>query len=70
MAKYGFSEREIRELLERELGRSEASTTFYWENEEVEEALDMLVDAMTKVIAANNERLVKDWERSLSRPGF
>jgi len=63
MSRYGLSEHEIRETLERELGRSEASTSFYWESEEVEEVMDLLVDAVVKVIAANNKRLAQDWQR-------
>jgi hypothetical protein len=66
MNDYGMSEREVREFLEKELGRSEASTSFYWENEETEEVMDLLVDAVAKVIAANNERFKRDWERALS----
>lgn len=63
---YGMSEREVREFLEKELGRTEASTSFYWENEETEEAMDLMVDAVAKVMSANNERFKRDWERALS----
>lgn len=56
---YGLSEDLVRELLERELGRSASSTSFYWESDELEEALDIIVDAVAKVIAANNQAFTK-----------
>ena len=67
MNDYGMSEQDVREFLEMELGRSVASTSFYWENEEIEEVMDLLVDAVAKAIAANNRRFKQDWERALSR---
>lgn len=67
MTDYGMSERELREFLEKEIERSAASTTFYWENDETEEVLELLVDAVVKVIAANNERFKRDWETALRR---
>jgi hypothetical protein len=54
---YGLSEAHVRELLERALGRSASSTSFYWESDELEEALDVIVDAIAKVIAANNKAM-------------
>lgn len=57
MRGYGMSERELREFLEREIERNAASTTFHWENDETEEAMDLLVDAFVKVLAANNKRI-------------
>jgi hypothetical protein len=65
MNDYGMSEQQIREFLDKELGRSAASTTFYWENEETEEVMDLLVGAVAKAIAANNKRFKQDWERAL-----
>ena len=61
MADYGFTEAEARRFLEAELRRHAASTSFYWESEETEELLDLLVDAMAKLIAANNAKIARDW---------
>jgi hypothetical protein len=61
MADYGFTEAETRRFLETELRRHAASTSFYWESEETEELLDLLVDAMAKLIAANNAKIAHDW---------
>ena len=44
-----------------------ASTSFYWESEDVEEAIDMLVDAVSKLLDANNKRFKQDWEREMRR---
>jgi hypothetical protein len=66
MNDYGMSEKQVREFLDKELGRSAASTSFYWENEETEEVMDLLVDAVAKAIAANNKRFKQDWESALS----
>lgn len=63
MNRYGFDEGEARKFLERELGRSESSTTFYWESEELEEAIDLMVDAVAKLLAANNKKIADDWSR-------
>lgn len=60
----GMSESEARQFLEKELGRQESATSFYWESEETEEALDLVVDAMAKLIAVNNRRIVQDFERA------
>lgn len=60
----GMSERELREFLEREIERNAASTTFHWENDETEEAMELLVDAFVKLLAANNKRIEQDWQRS------
>lgn len=56
---YGMSEAEAREFLERELARSAAATSFYWESDELEEAVDALVDALAKLIAANNRAVTR-----------
>jgi hypothetical protein len=61
----GMSERELREFLEREIERNAASTTFHWENDETEEAMELLVDAFVKLLAANNKRIERDWQKSL-----
>jgi hypothetical protein len=63
MHSYGLPEAEIRRRLERELGKTAASTSFYWESEELEEVLDLVVDAVARVIAANNAKLADDWAR-------
>jgi hypothetical protein len=60
----GMPEHELREFLEREIERNAASTTFHWENDETEEAMELLVDAFVKLLAANNKRIEQDWQRS------
>ena len=62
---HGFSEHEARRFLARELQRQSASTSFYWENEEVEEVLDLIVAAVAKLIEANNKKVAQDMSRSL-----
>jgi hypothetical protein len=67
MADYGFMEAEARRFLEAELRRHAASTSFYWESEETEEVLDLLTEVIAKLIAANNEKIARDWsEKGLS----
>lgn len=61
MADYGLTETQARRFLEAELRRHAASTSFYWESEEIEEVLDLLTEVMAKLIAANNEKLARDW---------
>jgi hypothetical protein len=59
----GLSEAQARAFLERELGRMASPTSFYWESEELEELLDMLVDAIAELIARNNAQLIQELER-------
>jgi hypothetical protein len=61
MASYGFSEGEARRFLAKEIRDQAASTSFYWESEETEELLDIVVDAVVKLIVANNEKISRDW---------
>ena len=56
---YGLSEQAARDLIERELARSAASTTFHWESDELDEVLDILTEVFAKVIAANNRALTQ-----------
>jgi hypothetical protein len=37
------------------------ATSFYWESEEAEEVLDLLTEVVAKLIAANNEKVARDW---------
>lgn len=67
MPTYGFSAHQARQYLAREVGKAAASSSFYWESEDVEEAVEMLVDAFSKLIAENNKRLIADWEREAQR---
>jgi hypothetical protein len=62
----GFSERDARDFLQQELGRSAASSQFYWDSD-LEELLDLVTDAVAKLVAANNAKLIKDWEQGLAR---
>ena len=64
MATPGMSDSEARAFLQRELRRSE-SLRFYWQSDEVEEAIDLLVDAFAKLVAANNQKFLDEWNRSL-----
>jgi hypothetical protein len=61
MQRYGFNEQEARRFLTKEIRQQAASTSFYWESEETEEVLDLLVDAVSKLLAANNEKMARDW---------
>ncbi len=61
MSGYGFTEQETRRFLEKEVRRQAASTSFYWESEETEEVLDLLVAAVSKLIDANNAKMARDW---------
>jgi hypothetical protein len=61
MAGYGFTEDEARRFLEKELRRQAASTSFYWESEETEEVVDLLVGLMARLVEANNAKMARDW---------
>jgi hypothetical protein len=61
MRDYGFSENEARRFLEKELRRHAASTSFYWESEESEEVVDLLVEVFAKLVEANNKKMARDW---------
>jgi hypothetical protein len=70
MSSFGFSESEVRRFIERELRQREASTSFYWESEEAEELLELVVEVVGKLIVANNKKFSDDMKRdfrSLSR---
>lgn len=69
MTGYGFTEAEARAFMEKELRRHAASTSFYWESEETEEVLDLLTEVVAKLIAANNEKLARDYEKGLNDLG-
>jgi hypothetical protein len=60
----GMSEREARAFLWREIKRNDA-LRFYWESEEVEEAVEILVSAIAKLIEANNEKQERDVANAL-----
>lgn len=70
MTEFGFSEKESRDFLTRELEKTAASTSFYWESEDVEEALELIVDAVAKLIAANNEKYKRDVEAEVRRQRY
>jgi 20S proteasome alpha/beta subunit len=67
MTEFGYNERQARAFLDRELEKTASSTSFYWESEDVEEALELIVDAVAKLIAENNKRFKRDWEQELRR---
>jgi hypothetical protein len=62
-----FSEDEARRFLEKELRRRAASTSFYWESEETEEVVDLLVDVMARLVEANNAKMARDWPTKAPR---
>ncbi len=64
---YGMDEEGVRRFLERELGKSAATSSFYWESDELEEVLDLLVDAVARLIAANNRALTESIKRNVLR---
>jgi hypothetical protein len=67
MPTYGFSDQQARDFLSREIDKAAASSSFYWESEDVEEAVELLVNAVAKMIAENNKRLIADLEREAKR---
>lgn len=64
---YGMSEERLRAALERELEKAAGTTSFYWENDELDEVLDMVVETVAKVIAQNNAVLSGDLRRNILR---
>lgn len=69
MSHLGMTEQQAREFLLREVAKQESSM-FYWENEEVEDALDLVIDAVAKLIVANNAKLDADRNSALFRAGL
>lgn len=67
MTTYGFNEQQARDFLTREIDKVAASSSFYWESEDVEEAVELLVNAVSKTLAENNKRLIADMERAAQR---
>jgi hypothetical protein len=67
MVQFGFTEDATRRFIERELERAAPSTSFYWESDELEDMLSLLVDVLTKLIAANNKQITKDWESEMRK---
>lgn len=67
MPDMGLSETAVRRFIERELEKAAPSTSFYWESDEVEDLLDLLVDIMAKVIEANNKKITRDWDDRLRK---
>lgn len=57
---YGMSETQVRDFLEQELFQSESTSSFYWESEELEDAVEMIVEAVTRLIVANNAKITRD----------
>jgi hypothetical protein len=67
MPKLGLTEAEARRLIERELEKAAPSTSFYWESDELEDLLDLMVDVMAKLIEANNAKVTRDWENEVKK---
>jgi hypothetical protein len=64
---YGMTADEAKRFLEADLRRQIGTTSFYWENPESEELLDLLMDLIPRLIAANNKKVQDDMNRALSR---
>jgi Cdc6-like AAA superfamily ATPase len=58
----GLSEFEARNFLENQLSAME-STTFYWESEEAEDLVRLIVDLMARLIEENNKAIQDDLSR-------
>lgn len=67
MARFGFTDAEARRFIERELERAAPSTSFYWESDELEDLLDLMVDVMAKLVEANNAKVTHDWEAEIRK---
>jgi 3-polyprenyl-4-hydroxybenzoate decarboxylase len=67
MREMGLSASLARRLIETELEKAAPSTSFYWESDEVEDLLDLLVDVMANLIEANNKKITRDWQDELNR---
>jgi hypothetical protein len=67
MVKFGFTEAGARQFIERELEKAAPSTSFYWESDELEDVLDLLVDVVAKLIEANNVKITRDWESEIRK---
>lgn len=60
----GFSAEAARAFVQAHLEKSAAHTQFFWESAELEEAVDLLVDAMAQLVAANNRKVADDMNRA------
>jgi hypothetical protein len=63
----GLSAVAARRLIEAELEKAAPSTSFYWESDEVEDLLDLVVDVLAKIIEANNKQITRDWKEEMRR---
>jgi hypothetical protein len=59
----GMAEVELRDFLEKELSQVE-HRSFYWESEESEDIVDLVVDLVAAAIAANNDAITQSLERA------
>jgi hypothetical protein len=67
MRSLGLSEAAARRFIETELEKAAPSTSFYWESDELEDLLDLLVGVFAKLVEANNAKLTRDWEDQLRK---
>jgi hypothetical protein len=72
---YGMSESQIRSFLQRELLQSSSTSSFYWESDELEDAVQLVIEAVTRLMVANNARLAADIKGNVLKdaklpPGF
>jgi hypothetical protein len=67
MSGYGFSESQARAYLRNEIESVAATTSFYWESDELEDVLDLVTDAVAKLVAANNAQLERDLTKTFGR---
>jgi hypothetical protein len=66
LASLGLDRRKARDYLVSQISRGEGTTSFYWENEETEELLDLLIDAVAGLIEQNNREIEHSFSRATS----
>jgi hypothetical protein len=60
-----MSETQIRDFLQRELLQSASTSSFYWESEELEDAVEMVIDAVARLVVSNNAKLSRDIKQNV-----
>ena len=60
-----MNERQIRDFLRRELFQGASTSSFYWESEELEDAVELIIDALASLVVANNAKLSQDIKQNV-----
>lgn len=58
---FGMSAQEAEAFIRKELAKIEAQTTFYWNDDRLDEVLDAVVKVMAQLIEANGEAIKKSF---------